>query len=83
MEAAAIEQTFFCGNAGCEQAGQNSADCAADTVYGNCAYRVIDFRYLIKKFYCKYDQNAAYDADDGRAQRAYRVTACGDAYSRV
>ena len=80
MEAAAVEQTLLGGNAGGEQAGQNGAQGAADTVDGNRAHRIINLHNLVEELHGQHHHDAEHRAHNGGAKRGDRVASGGDAH---
>ena len=56
---AAIEQPLFCS----EESRKNRSQATANTVYGRCAYGVVNFQHMVDKVDCKYHYHAANGTD--------------------
>ena len=73
---AAIEQPLFCS----EESRKNRSQATANTVYGRCAYGVVNFQHMVDKVDCKYHYHAANGTDKYRPERRYQVTSRRDAH---
>ena len=80
MEAAAIEEALFRGDARGEQPGHHRAQRAADAVYRDGANGVVYSGDLVEELDRQHDHDAEHCPHDCRAQRRDRVAACGDAH---
>ena len=76
MPSAAVEETSVSG----EKAGEDSTEDTAYSVYGRCAYRVVDMQLVVDEFDGENEDAAAEQTYDCSAPRRHHVASCGDAY---
>ena len=71
-----VEQAAFFG----KETDADSAESAADAVYGDGADRVVDFKLLVKKFYGHNNQNACKGTNAEGSGNTYHIAAGSNAY---
>jgi len=71
LTAAAVQQTAVY----CKNTNQQRAQRTTDSMYRNCADRIVDSGNLVKKFYCKNDHKPGNDTDHKSSRNTDCVTA--------